>query len=174
MEQFVLLAKYNNWMNNSIYKTCLDMGQNNIDRDQASFFPSISKTMNHLLLGDIVWLYRCSSNKDVMRFIDGNGDNFRIGSLDQVIYSQLDQLHEKRKEIDDRIIDYIDSLKIDDIGGYIEYNSTDGSSHSKKLGLVLTHWFNHQTHHRGQITSLIHQQGYDFGTTDLIIIENEL
>jgi len=53
MEQFLLLEKYNRWMNQSIYKTCLVMGQDNVDKNQNSFFPSISKTLNHLLLGDI-------------------------------------------------------------------------------------------------------------------------
>jgi len=36
------------------------------------------------------------------------------------------------------------------------------------LGPVLTHLFHHQTHHRGQITTLISQLGYDFGETDMI------
>ena len=33
--------------------------------------------------------------------------------------------------------------------------------------LTMTHFFNHQTHHRGQITDLISRLGYDFGVTDL-------
>ena len=174
MEQFLLLAKYNRWMNHSIYKTCLAMGQGNVDKNQNSFFPSISKTLNHLLLGDLVWLYRCSGDKGVMKFVDGNGDDFKIRSLDQVIFSRLEALWEKRKDVDNDIVEYVESLSPDQVNESIEYRSTDGSSHSKDLGTVLTHWFNHQTHHRGQITALIHQQGYEFGITDLIFIESEL
>ena len=174
MEQFLLLAKYNRWMNDSIYKTCLEMGQSNVDKNQNSFFSSISKTLNHLLLGDLVWLYRCSGDKEVMRFVDGNGDDFKIRSLDQVIFSKLEGLWEKRKDVDKSIVAYVESLNPNQVNESIEYRSTDGCLHSKDLGTVLTHWFNHQTHHRGQITALIQQQGYEFGTTDLILIENEL
>ncbi|OUS30500.1 hypothetical protein A9Q99_05980 [Gammaproteobacteria bacterium 45_16_T64] len=174
MEQFVLLAKYNRWMNDSIYKTCIEMGQDKIAIDQQSFFSSILKTMNHLLLGDLVWLYRCSGNKEIMKFVDGEGNNFRIQGLDQMIFTKIDQLYEKRKEIDDLIVDYVNSLTSDQIDTPTQYRSTDGSPYTKKLGVILTHWFNHQTHHRGQATALIHQQGYDFGVTDLIFIESEL
>ncbi len=174
MEQFLLLAKYNRWMNQSIYKTCLAMGQGNVDKNQDSFFPSISKTLNHLLLGDLVWLYRCSGDKGVMRFVDGDGRDFKIKSLNQVVFSKLEELWEKRQAVDNDIVKYVESLIVDRINESVEYRSTDGCLHSKDLGVILTHWFNHQTHHRGQITALIHQQGYDFGTTDLISIENEI
>jgi len=174
MEHFLLLAKYNRWMNQSIYKTCLAMGQDNVDKNQDSFFPSISKTLNHLLLGDLVWLYRCSGDKGVMRFVDGDGHDFKIKSLNQVIFSKLEELWEKRQGIDNDIVKYVESLSPDQINEPVEYRSTDGCLHSRDLGTILTHWFNHQTHHRGQITALMHQQGYDFGTTDLILIENEL
>ena len=174
MEQFLLLAKYNRWMNQSIYKTCLAMGQDSVDKNQHSFFSSISKTLNHLLLGDLVWLYRCSGDKGVMRFVDGDGHDFKITSLNQVIFSKLEELWEKRKSVDNEIVKYIENLSSDRVNELVEYRSTDGGLHSKELRTILTHWFNHQTHHRGQITALIHQQGYEFGTTDLILIENEL
>ena len=173
MEQFLLLAKYNRWMNQSIYKTCLAMGQDNVDKNQDSFFPSISKTLNHLLLGDLVWLYRCSGDKGVMKFVDGDGHDFKIKSLNQVVFSKLEELWEKRQGIDNDIVKYVESLNADQVNESVEYRSTDGCLHTKDLGTILTHWFNHQTHHRGQITALIHQQGYEFGTTDLILIENE-
>ena len=109
-----------------------------------------------------------------MRFVDGNGDDFKITSLNQIIFSKLEELSKKRQSVDNDIVKYVESLGLDQINGSIEYRSTDGCLHSKDLGTILTHWFNHQTHHRGQITALIHQQGYDFGTTDLIFIEKDL
>ncbi len=50
----------------------------------------------------------------------------------------------------------------------LEYQNTKGLSQSTPIFSVLTHLFNHQTHHRGQITTLLFQNGIDPGITDLI------
>jgi uncharacterized damage-inducible protein DinB len=49
----------------------------------------------------------------------------------------------------------------------IRYTDTLGQSQAKNLGLLLQHFFNHQTHHRGQATALLFQAGVDMGVTDL-------
>ena len=36
--------------------------------------------------------------------------------------------------------------------------------------LAVTHFFNHQTHHRGQATTLLMQFGIDPGATDLVFM----
>ena len=38
------------------------------------------------------------------------------------------------------------------------------------FGFCVTHFFNHQTHHRGQVTTLLSQLGRDYGATDLILL----
>jgi uncharacterized damage-inducible protein DinB len=45
-----------------------------------------------------------------------------------------------------------------------------GMKQCKALGPLLTHFFNHQTHHRGQASTLLHQFGVDVGVTDLLAL----
>ena len=45
-----------------------------------------------------------------------------------------------------------------------------GDKMSKELGALMVHFFNHQTHHRGQVSTLLFQAGVDIGVTDLLAV----
>ena len=172
MKQFVLLANYNQWMNESIYSVCQEMGQEKIELDQQAFFSSILKTLNHILIADTFWLYRCSGSNLLNTMVDESGQEIKVKQLDQIIFRSIDALYGVRKELDQKIIDYVEGVQESEINKDVEYRSSLGQTLTRPLGAILAHWFNHQTHHRGQITTLIHQQGYDFGTTDLILMDD--
>ncbi|MEI9904766.1 MAG: DinB family protein, partial [Asticcacaulis sp.] len=72
-----------------------------------------------------------------------------------------------RSELDALIRVFIDRLSDEDIAAPLSYRNVAGEAHTKTLGLVLSHVFNHQTHHRGQVTTLLSQLGLDIGVTDL-------
>ncbi len=64
------------------------------------------------------------------------------------------------------------------IGGWVEpeqltstlaYRTSKGHPMSHELWIALSHWFNHQTHHRGQVTTLFSQLGHDVGVTDALV-----
>jgi len=46
-------------------------------------------------------------------------------------------------------------------------NNVDQKTRVLSAWMLVTHLFNHQTHHRGQLTTLIKQLGYEPGITDL-------
>ena len=174
MDGFIVLAKYNRWMNQSIYEKSQKLGQENIAKDQKTFFGSILSTLNHLLIGDIFWLSRCSGDKSFFNPYDPDGEKIHITSLDQILYKDIDNLYGNRARIDEEIISYICGLSRDDLDKDIEYQTSQGSKMANRLEYILLHWFNHQTHHRGQITAMLSQQGVDYGLTDLIYIKDQI
>ena len=136
------MALYNRWMNQRLYD---------------AFFKSIHGTLNHLLLGDKIWLGR---------FL---GEPFRAKSLDQELHRDFYELREDREATDEAIIDWANSLTDAVLAGTLEYTSMVNPAPRKyEMWLVVAHFFNHQTHHRGQLTTLLSQFGLDIGVTDLL------
>lgn len=157
MSFLCLMADHGRWMNRKLYEVCADIPDEERKRDLGAYFRSIHGTLNHLLLVDRLWLGRII------------GREFRIRSLDQELYADFDELRHEREIADGQIADLISGLKPSHLPEPVSYVSfLKKAEVTLPLGVVLTHFFHHQTHHRGQITTLISQLGYEFGDTDLI------
>jgi uncharacterized damage-inducible protein DinB len=151
------LASYNRWMNERLYAACAGLSDTDRKRDRGAFFRSIHGTLNHGLLGDRIWLARF------------RGEEYRVASLDQELYADFDELRRERAATDTAIDTYAAGLGASTFAGTLHYTSLVNPAPRKlPLWLALTHFFNHQTHHRGQLTTLLHQAGVDPGVTDLI------
>lgn len=172
IEHFTLMAEYNQWMNQKLHSTCVEMGQEKVELDQNGFFGSILKTLNHLLIADTFWMYRCSDANPLKELTDEEGQPLKITGLDQILYRDIEAFFQRRLWLDNKLVEYINSLTSSDLDKVIVYRSSVGAQTARQLSVILSHWFNHQTHHRGQITTLIHQQGFDFGVTDLVFMES--
>jgi uncharacterized damage-inducible protein DinB len=150
-------AAYNRWMNERLYAACAALSEVERKRDRGAFFRSIHGTLNHGLLGDRIWLARFA------------GEVYPVASLDQELHAGFDELRRERAETDGEIERYAAGLTASDLAGTLRYTSiVDPAARELPLWLALTHFFNHQTHHRGQLTTLLHQAGVDPGVTDLI------
>lgn len=157
VELLRLQAAYNRWMNARLYDVCAAMSDDERKRDLEAFFRSIHGTFNHLLLTDRVWLGRLQDRP------------FPVASLDQELHADYDALLAQRAGTDAEICALVDELVEEDLARIISYTSiVTRTPNALPLGVVLTHLFHHQTHHRGQITALISRLGYDFGETDMI------
>jgi len=151
------METYNRWMNDRLYDCCSKLSDEERKREAGAFFKSIHGTLNHLLLGDRIWLGRFM------------GKPFAVKSLDQELYSDFTQLRSERKATDAGISDWISTLSENDIAGELSYVSVVNPKPRRiPLWVAVTHFFNHQTHHRGQLTTLLVQRGIDPGVTDLI------
>jgi len=151
------METYNRWMNDRLYDCCSKLSDEERKRDVGAFFKSIHGTLNHLLLGDRIWLGRFM------------GRPFVVKSLDQELYSDFPQLRSERKAPDVEISDWSSSLSEGDLAGELSYVSVVNPKPRRiPLWVAVTHFFNHQTHHRGQLTTLLVQCGIDPGVTDLI------
>lgn len=151
------MAAYNQWMNSRLYGVAAELSDAERRADRGAFFKSVHGTLNHLLLADKVWLGR---------FL---GQPFRVRSLDQELYHDFDELTGVRAETDEQIIRWAQDLTDDVLAGTLSYTSiVNPEPRTYEMWLVVAHFFNHQTHHRGQLTTLLSQFGKDFGVTDLI------
>jgi uncharacterized damage-inducible protein DinB len=155
-------ARYNRWMNDKLYGLSATLGDEVRKRDVGAFFKSIHGTLNHLLLADRVWLARFAGVVSPAGYMGPGG----IRSLDQELYADFDDLRRERALTDDALTAYVSELTPERVAAPLVYDRL-GQRHEAPLWWLLAHVFNHQTHHRGQVTALLMQQGHDPGVTDL-------
>jgi uncharacterized damage-inducible protein DinB len=154
-----VMAKYNTWMNERLYGLCADIPDAERKRDAGAFFKSIHGTLNHLLLGDRVWMGRFLAKP------------FTPKSLAEELYADFDELRRERALTDKAIRQWADALDPRAINGELKYRSiVNPADRTMPMALAIAHFFNHQTHHRGQLTTLLSQRGIDPGVTDLMWI----
>lgn len=156
------LARYNRWMNDRLYEAAAGLSDDARKRDVGAFFKSIHGTLNHLLLADRVWLSRFTGVAAPEGHIAPG-----IRSLDQELYASFDELRRERRAADEELSAWTSGLTDARLSAPLVYVRA-GRSVEGPLWGVVAHLFNHQTHHRGQVTALLMQQGVDPGVTDLV------
>ena len=156
------LARYNRWMNDKLYALAATLSDEARKHDCGAFFKSIHGTLNHLLLADRVWLARFTGVAIPSDLIGPGG----IRSLDQELYADFEELRRERALTDEDLSAWIAGLTPQRLAAPLVYTRRGGRQESP-LWWAVAHLFNHQTHHRGQITTLLTQQGCDPGVTDL-------
>lgn len=151
-----LMATYNRWFNGRLYELCAGLSDRQRKENRGAFFGSIHGTLNHILLADRVWLGRLSA------------EPFKVTSLAQELYSDFGTLAAEREKTDAALHSYVVNCQVSELHKPFPYRNTAGTEKTFPLFVVLTHVFNHQTHHRGQVTTLLSQFGIDIGATDII------
>ncbi|RHX91959.1 DinB family protein [Leptospira stimsonii] len=151
-----LLAEYNRWMNEKVYSTSSKLSDLQRKEDRGAYFKSIHSTLNHILWVDLSWLARFQ------------GKELPKGTAGSDLYSDFGELFRKRKECDEKIIEWASGIESTWLETPFRFFSIVYQRELEKPTWVLVdHIFNHQTHHRGQITTLLSQMGLDVGITDL-------
>ena len=170
LNQFKLFADYNKLMNQRIIESADLLTEEQLKSDQGTFFKSVLGTLNHILVGDIIWLKRFRTHPASEKALDYLNTLDHPESLDTILFDDIKNLKEEREKIDEVLINWIAGLSEDDIGDYLSYQNMTGKPQKKLVESLVSHLFLHQVHHRGQATTLISQSGVDFGETDLLEI----
>jgi len=155
-QYFGTFARYNRWANTRLYDACAQLSDPDRRQDRKAFFGSIHNTLNHLLVGDRVWMGRFT------------GTDSGIRKLDAILFDDFAALRQAREAEDDRIQAYVNACDGVKLAGMLDFKSMDGTPSSMPLGLVLGHFFNHQTHHRGQVHGMLSQTAVPAPSLDLI------
>jgi uncharacterized damage-inducible protein DinB len=158
-----VMARYNRWMNDKLYAVAEKLTDAERKEHRGAFFGSIHRTLNHLLLADRVWLGRFTG----AALQEGEMGPGGILSLDQELYTDFAELRRERAKTDDEIDGYVVTLTDEKLAGNLRYLRR-GIVNEFPLWHAVAHLFNHQTHHRGQVTTLLTQAGHDPGVTDLV------
>lgn len=164
------MASYNQWMNQKIYSVCSSLPEAELKLDRGAFFDSILRTLDHLFFTD-------STVFDIL-----SGHRSDLKPFDQLQYERFSELHGARITRDKQIVQWAETVTEHDLEGIVDYGcpmhllpeemQNASTKYLYKVGsfprqLIVAHYFNHQSHHRGQITTLLSQMGHDIGQTDL-------
>ena len=170
-DNYRLLARYNRWFNQRLFDACEQLTDEERKRDRGAFFGSIHNTLNHLIWGDQAWLKRFAAQGVAFEALPDSLLALPAGALHgTVLYENWAALRAQRERLDAAIEDFAERMPEDYPLRIMRYANTRGVQREHPVWQALTHFFNHQTHHRGQVTALLMQAGIDPGTTDLIAI----
>ncbi|WXL26551.1 DinB family protein [Ectopseudomonas mendocina] len=168
IEHLKLLAEYNQWMNQKLYTSASQLSEEQLKADQGAFFGSLFGTLNHLAVADTIWLKRIAYHPACATLLSELTNIPAPNRLDTLFYTDLRALQEYRVWLDRLIIRFVDDLPVEVLNDEMSYANMKGIQSTRNLYALLTHVFNHQTHHRGQATTLLYQMGIDPGSTDLL------
>jgi len=144
LAHYRMFGQYNAWANARLYDAAAVLSPEQFNADRGAFFRSVKGTLNHLLVTDRIWQKRFT------------GEGEAPDRLDAILFERLDDLRMARIAEDARIIRYVDGLDEADIAGIIRYRRVSSPEQFEQpLAPALAHWFNHQTHHRGQVHALL-------------------
>ena len=163
-----LFADYNRTMNLRLYEAAEKLSAEELTTDRGAFFGSLFNTMNHIAVADLLWLHRFATLPGLST-IEAELTTFpRPTSLREPLAESLVGLTTLRSSIDAVSVRLASLLTEELLGSTLRYTNTAGKSHARNFGLLLHHFFNHATHHRGQASTLLFQAGVDIGVTDFI------
>lgn len=140
---FQRLARYNAWANRRLYEACGSLSYADYAAPRPSFFGSIQRTLNHILAADRIWLGRFE------------GVPSGVSALDELLYDAFAPLAAARRAEDDRILAFVARLDDATLDDDLHYRNMAGEEKRTPLRWALAHFFNHQTHHRGQVHCLL-------------------
>jgi len=159
MSRYVTFAGYNAWCNERLYDAAAKVSDADYRRDRGAFFKSLHGTLNHLLLGDVIWMQRFT------------GEGMLPKTLDEILHDDFATLRAARRAMDDRISRYVGALSEADLARPIRYRTfVNPVDIEQVLAPALDHFFNHQTHHRGQAHAMITAAGEKTDDTDLFLV----
>ncbi len=140
------MAAYNSAANRILYAAVAGLTDEEYRRPRRAFFGSIHGTLNHILLGDRIWMTRFE------------GGTHPSAGLDGILQEAFADLRAAREAMDARIEAFV-AGSVDDafLGGSIRYTTNAGVEAEDPVSVLLLHFFNHQTHHRGQVHGLLSQ-----------------
>jgi uncharacterized damage-inducible protein DinB len=163
----MLMAEYNQLMNQRMTKASGHLSSVSLAANKGAFFKSVIGTLNHIMVGDILWLKRFSTHPSAYATLKPLDIIEKPKRLNSVLFSDLATFSEERAKLDSVILEWCSELKESDLDTPLKYVNYKGVANNKRLGDLILHLFLHQIHHRGQITTLLSQENIDFGETDL-------
>ncbi|MYE02639.1 MAG: damage-inducible protein DinB [Alphaproteobacteria bacterium] len=152
---FRRLARYNRLANERVYDVCSVLTDKERKQSRSGFFGSIHGTLNHILVGDRIWM---------ARFQGGEAPST---GLDTILHRDFDGLRTARAVEDARIEAWVAALETQTLRGDIAYVNNEGRQFNDPVSILLAHFFNHQTHHRGQVTAMLAETAAPYPVLDM-------
>jgi len=159
-QHFMMFASYNRWANSRVYEAAAELSDKEWQKDVGAFFGSAMGTLNHLVTADRIWMKRFTGL--------GEAPN----ALNAIVDRTFEGLRKERILEDERIVAWVESLTPKDLAGRFTYMTlTDVRTVSQRLAPALAHMFNHQTHHRGQVHTILTMLGRPSISLDMVAFQ---
>jgi uncharacterized damage-inducible protein DinB len=166
---FQAFAKYNGSVNQSVLGLLKPLKKEQIMMETKAYYPSIFETLLHNMIADLNWLKRY---RDVFKENKALSNSKLVSleekSLRKEFESDYTKLYQYRKQADDVIVQFVNEMDESKLNSVIKYKNYKGEDVEKELWKTLLHWFNHQTHHRGQISVLLDLLGIDHDYSSMV------
>lgn len=157
-----LMARYNTWQNGSLYGAADTLSDADRRADRGAFFGSIHATLNHLLWADRMWMSRFAGTERPEQNI----------KTSIALHADWDDLKAARTAFDRVVEDWAAGLAPEWLAGELTwFSGAVGREVTKPATFVVAHFFNHQTHHRGQVHAMLTAAGAKPGDTDLFLVD---
>lgn len=150
------MATYTRWQNDNIYECCEEIGPEERKRDRRMFFGSIHNTLDHI----------CVVNRSILTFLDGILPE--RNPLGHAVWPDWEELKSVRLDQDNLLLKGGREWTKDWLAGKTTKCDPQGDDlPAIPRWVMVVQLFNHQTHHRSQVSSVLHSMGVDYGATDL-------
>ena len=160
----VTFARYNRWQNKQLETLLGALDSKELTRDRKAFFGSILGTLNHLCWGDKLWMSR----------FDGGEKPDYDAKEDLTKFPTLSAWSAERFRLDGRISLWAEHLHNVDLAGDLTwFSGLTGKENTQPMAVVVPHFFNHQTHHRGQVHAMLTATGSEAPVTDLFLMPED-
>jgi len=158
------MAAYNGWQNNGLCRVVQAMDEADVRADRGAFFGSIFGTLNHLLWGDLLWMSR----------FDGGPAQSPVIADSAAFTASVADWADQRIRTDARIVTWAAGVTASDLSGNLTWFSGSLNAEvAKPTATCITHFFNHQTHHRGQLHAMLTAAGQTPDATDLVFMPKD-
>ncbi|OAI92636.1 DinB family protein [Pseudomonas putida] len=169
LSHHLLTMAYNNaWANHRLYKACRQLSRDELVAPRCSFFPSIKATLNHLLTVD--WFYLQALERE-LRGEPPDELSARFFEPEKP-FDDVGQLHREQAQNDRRLIAYCQQQRDDQLQRYVSIVRPERVQRDQRLRL-LSHLFEHQIHHRGQVHAMLADTGVRPPQLDEFFCEGE-
>lgn len=163
-EYCLTMARYNAWQNRQTRAAMGRLTGAALCQERGAFFGSILGTANHLLWGDLIWMARFDGGEAPEMSIPESAD----------LHASVTTWATERFRTDGRILYWAERVEPHILTGELTwYSGAQGREVSQPMATCITHFFNHQTHHRGQIHAMLTAAGEQTGDTDLVFMPEE-
>jgi uncharacterized damage-inducible protein DinB len=144
-DHFQMLARYNRIANERLFQSCAQLDDAEYRRQRAGSFGSIHALLNHVLLGDQIWMSRFK------------GSGHTTPALTTVLFDSFPELRSAREKQDAEIESFFGGLERDFFDRVLRYTNSQKRECRETMPVAVIHLFNHQTHHRGQVHVMLSQ-----------------
>lgn len=159
------MSRYNRWQNGETFTAASSLSDEMRREKRGAFWQSIHGTLSHIYWADRIWLSRFDLTEP---------PSVPLKESDKFV-EDFDELAKHRIDLDDLLVRWCDDYQEGAIIGDLEWFSGAANKNVKApLAVVLSHFFNHQTHHRGQVSAMLTAAGCETADTDLFLMPAEL